>query len=226
MGRGASGINRRAGGGVSPITEPSNPIEDKNFDVSKQRPTNASFIENMNEAQLVREIARMERRVDSAERERDQAFNSASMRRFNEIGEMFPGGVGGAAVTPAYRRMVDRAMTQAQRGSEAMRRADNYTRQIDNLRRAYNDVKGSGLLVREAQTARAAVGGNLAGKWTRSNNAATDGTFGTLSGQVNGDFAISKVWGNYHVYRNGRDIGRFAKADEAKRLIEKYAGRR
>lgn len=220
MGRGRSRIRNRTA-----VAQPTNPIADSSFDVTKQKPTNATFTDNMNEAQLVREIERLERREASAERERDQAFNSGSVRRFNEVSEMFPGGVGGSAVTPAYRRMVDRAMAQTTRGVEAQRRADDYSRQIQNYTRAYNDVKDSGLLVHEARTARAAVGGNLAGKWTRSKNAATDSTFGALSGQVNGDFAISKVWGKYRVYRNGREIGAFDKSDSAKRIVEKYAGR-
>lgn len=220
MGRGRSGI----GGGTAAL-QPTNPIAEKGFDVTKQKPTNANFTDNMNEAQLIREMDRLERRIGSAERERDQAFNSGSVRRFNEVSEMFPGGVGGSAVTPAYRRMVDRAMDQTTKGVEAQRRADDYSRQLENYRRAYNDVKDSGLLVHEARTAKAAVGGNLAGKWTRSQNAGSDATFGTLSGQVNGDFGVSKVWGSYHVFRNGRLIGQFDKADTAKKLIEKYAGR-
>lgn len=227
MGRGRSkaGGGGRGGTRTTPIATPVDPVIDKGFDVTKQKPTRAAQTDNMNEAQLLQEIARAERRQSSAEREAEAAWNSGSVRRFNDVVEQFPGGVGGSAVTPAYRRMVERAGNQMIKGAQANERARENASAAERYRSALNDVKGTGLLVHEARTARAAVGGRLDGKWTRSKNAATDSTFGALAGQVNGDFAISKVWGSYHVYRNGRAIGRFDKADSAKRLVEKYAGK-
>lgn len=230
MGRGSSKIgsnNASSGAGASAAanTEPVNPIVDKDFDVTKQKPTNATDTDNMNEAQLLKEIAKAERRSDSAEREADAAFNSSSVQRFNDMSRMFPGGVGGSAVTPAYQRMVERSSNQILKGVAARERADSYNDRAERLRRAYEITKGSGLLVHEAKTARAAVGGRLDGKWTKTNNAFTDGTFGQIGGQKNGEFSIGKVWGSYQVFRGNRLIGRFGKAADAKAIIEKYAKR-
>ena len=230
MGRGASKIGSGAagaagGGNIATNAEPANPIIDKDFDVTKQKPTNATDTDNMNEAQLLKEIAKAERRSDSAEREADRAFNSSSVQRFNEVSQMFPGGVGGSAVTPAYQRMVERSSNQILKGVEARERAERYDNRAERLRQAYEITKGSGLLVHEARTARAAVGGRLDGKWTKTGNAFTDGTFGQIGGQKNGEFAIGKVWGSYQVYRGNRLIGRFGKAADAKAIIEKYAKR-
>lgn len=225
MGRGRSKVGGGSRGGGGALAQPVNPIADPDFDVTKQKPTNASFVDNMNEAQLLREIAKMERREASANREADAAFNSGSVQRFNQIAEQFPGGVGGSAVTPAYRRMVERAGNQMTKGVEARERAQNYAQTRERYQKALNDVKGSGLLVHEARTARAAVGGKLDGKWTKTDHAYTDRTFGRIPGQKNGEFTIGKSWAQYYVYRNGRAIGSFKKAGDAKKLIEKYANR-
>lgn len=218
MGRGSSKLS-----GVGRVSVPANPIADKNFDVTKQKPTNATDTDNMNEAQLLREISKMDRREASAEREANAAFNSGSVQRFNELSYQFPGGVGGSAVNRAYRNMVDRASAQMSKGVAAQERARGYSRQREIYQKALDDVRGSGLLVHEARTARAAVGGKLDGKWKRTDHAFTDGTFGKIAGQQNGDFTIGKAWGSYYVHRNGRPIGKFKKADSAKKLIEKYA---
>lgn len=230
-GRGATSSKGGSVGGAGGIgtaaedTTPTNPIEDKNFDVNKQIPTKATDLDNMNEAQLAREIIKLERRASGAEREAEAAFNSGSMRRFNEMSYQFPGGVGPSAVTASYRKMVDRAMSQAVKGVEAKKRAEDYAARAERYKKAYDVVKGSGLLVHEAKTARAAVGGKLDGKWTKTDNAYVDSTFGKISGQKNGDFTVGKSWASYHVYRGNRPIGKFNKAADAKAIIEKYASK-
>ena len=224
MGKGSSGISRNRAA-AAPPPAPVDPIADPDFDVTKQKPTKANFVDNMNEAQLLKEIEKEDRRAASAEREAEARFNSASLRRTEETFEAFPGGVGGSAVNSAYRRMVERGTNQIVQGVNAQNRADEHSRTAERYRRALNDVKGTGLLVHEARTARAAANGNLAGKWTRTDSAFVDSTFGKITGQKNGDFTIGKAWARYYVHMNGREIGKFEKAADAKKLIEKYAGR-
>lgn len=212
------------GRGAKANIQEKSPIVDKGFDVTKQKPTKAAFPENMNEAQLLKEIARMERRTASATREQENAYNSASLRRMEETFRAFPGGVGGSAVNDSYRKMVDRGTAQMRKGIEAGERATEYSRQLESYKKALQTVKGSGLLVHEAETARRAVGGTLDGKWTKST--VNDPTFGNIPAQKNGEFKVANNWGKYRIFRNDKEIGFANKAAEAKALIEKYAKRK
>ena len=223
MGKGSSGISRNRA--AAPPPAPVDPIVDPDFDVTKQKPTKANFVDNMNEAQLLKEIEKEDRRAASAEREADARLNSASAKRMFDTFDAFPGGVGGSAVNAAYHRMVDRGMNQVVKSVDARERANDHSKKAERYRRAYDDVKGTGLLVHEARTARAAANGNLAGKWTRTDSAFVDSTFGKIKGQKNGDFTVGYAWASYYVHMNGREIGKFDKAADAKKLIEKYAGR-
>lgn len=226
MGKGKSGLSKRIPAGTAAPPAPVDPIADPNFDVTKQKPTKATSTDNMNEAQLLQEIAKEERRAASAEREADARLNSGSAKRMFDTFDAFPGGVGGSAVNAAYHRMVDRGMNQVVKGVDARHRAEEHSQYAERYRKAYNDVKGTGLLVHEARTARAASSGKLEGKWTKTDSAFVDGTFGKIKGQKNGDFTIGKAWARYYVHMNGREIGKFEKAADAKRIIEKYAGRK
>ena len=200
MGRGASKAGAGGGGGGG-----KNPIADRNFDVSKQTPTKSPFIENMNEAQLRQEIASAGRRIAEAEREAREAYEKAGRLPIRAKGS------------------TDRSAPLIEQANLATRTAQDIKNKTDSYKKALETVKGSGLLVHEARTAREVASGKTDGKWTKTDRAFTDSTFGPIAGQKNGDFTIGKSWNSYRVYKNGKQIGQFSKASQAKAIVDKYA---
>lgn len=70
--------------------------------IGLMKPTNSKFIDDMNETQLLIEIRKAERGVNSAANEVERRSNTQSIQFFNDITTNYKGGVGGGAVNAKY----------------------------------------------------------------------------------------------------------------------------
>lgn len=111
-----------------------------------QKATRAVQIENMNEAQLNKEIAKAERVIDRAERQMEKSGQQTALGR--GLSEQFPLGVGGDGWTAARRRQFNRDTERTVRNAadftKAMQDRDNAQNRLNQLNKALEDVKGTG----------------------------------------------------------------------------------
>lgn len=113
---------------------------------SKQVPTKATAIENMNEAQIDIEIRRRNRSLGLAQ---------SAMARYGTPSQYqqamlasFPLGAGGSGWTQARidqrNRDIVQSVENARKFTEAYDRAQSLQRQIENLQNAKKDIAGTG----------------------------------------------------------------------------------
>lgn len=181
------------------------------------KPTHARQIEDMNELQLEREIAKLERWTEGSRKEVARRSNTQSMRFFNDISENFPGGVGGSAVNSKYRRMQDRFDSDMGKLIEAREKLDSRTERLERMKDAYDKVKGTGKTLRTVATATASKGN---GSWTKT----TISIYGdTVKGERMGDYVVAKPFFTYNLYdsRTGKKIKTFKSKKAAKEYAEK-----
>lgn len=181
------------------------------------KPTHARQIEDMNELQLEREIAKLERWTEGSRKEVARRSNTQSMRFFDDIAENFPGGVGGSAVDAKYRRMQERFDSDMGKLIEAREKLDSRTERLERMKDAYDKVKGTGKTLRTVATATASKGN---GKWAKT----TISIYGeTVKGERMGDYVVAKPFYTYNIYdaRTGKQIKTFKSKKAAKEYAEK-----
>lgn len=189
----------------------------KGRNAQQLKPTHARQIEDMNELQLEREIAKMERWTEGSRKEVARRSNTQSMRFFNDMAQNFPGGVGGSAVDAKYRRMQDRFDSDMGKLIEARGKYSERTERLDKMKNAYDKVKGTGKTLRTVATATASKG---SGKWDKT----TFTTLGkTVKGEKMGDYIVAKPFYTYNIYdaRTGKKIKTFKSKKAAKEYAEK-----
>lgn len=170
-----------------------------------QQPTHAYQIQDMNEAQLLKEIPKLERSVRSALKEVERASNTSSMRFFNDIREHFPDGVGGSAVDSKYKKMQERYRNDMGKLVEAQQKHTDRAERLQEMKDAYKKIKGTGKTLRTVAMATASKGN---GTWTKT-------TFTTLGKTVNaqkmGNLIAAKPFYTYNLYdaRTGNQIKTF-----------------
>lgn len=181
----------------------------------EQKPTHARQIQDMNEAQLIREIARLERQVSASQKEVERAKNTQSMRFFREVGEAFPGGVGGSAIDARYRRMQERNDRDMQKLIEAERKHSQRSDVLQRMKDALEKVRGTGKTLRTVATATASKGN---GTWEKT----TITYLGkTVKGEKMGDYVVAKPFFTYNLFdaRTGKKIRTF----KSKKAAQAYA---
>ena len=186
-------------------------------EIVQQKPTHARQIADMNEAQLEREIAKLERWTGASEREVQRASNTQSMRFFRDIGEAFPGGVGGSAVNAKYRRMQERNDSDMRKLIEAQEKLSSRQERLEKMKDAYSKVKGTGKTLRTVATATASKGN---GKWEKT----TIKIYGDpVKGSRMGDYVVAKPFFTYNLYdaRTGKQIKTFKSKKAAMAYAEK-----
>ena len=174
-------------------------------------------IADMNEAQLEREIAKLERYTAASAREVDRANNTQSMRFFRDIGEAFPGGVGGSAVNAKYRRMQERNDRDMQKLIEAQTKYSRRQETLQRMKDALEKVRGTGKTLRTVATATASKGN---GTWVKT----TFTHLGkTVTGTRMGDYVVAKPFYTYNLYdaRTGKQIKTFKSKKAAMEYAEK-----
>lgn len=239
-GRGSKSGKRGAGGGgfgeQEPITQEKRQAQEeqarqayeaeqkrleeerkKQAEQEEQKPTHARQIADMNEAQLEREIARLEQWTAASQREVDRINNSESMRFFRGIGEQFPGGVGGSAVDGRYRRMQERNDRDMQKLIEAQGTLSRRQETLQKMRDALEQIRGTGKTLRTVATATASKG---SGTWSKTEIQ----IYGKpVKGSRMGDYVVAKPFFTYNLYdaRTGKQIKTFKSKKAAMEYAEK-----
>lgn len=171
----------------------------------KQTPTHARNIQDMNEAQLDREIALRERWVAAEEREINRLKNSSGIKDAEDLMARFPGGVGGSAVNSRYRRIFDSYDNAMTKLAETQAKYDRNTAALAEMKAAKEAIKGTGTTLRTVATATASKGN---GEWKKT-------TFNDGGTKVNakemGDYIAAKPFFTYNLYdkRTGNRIRTF-----------------
>lgn len=181
------------------------------------KPTHARQIEDMNELQLEREIAKLERWAEGSRKEVERRSNTQSMQFFDDISKNFSGGVGGSAVNAKYRRMQDKWFNDMGKLSEAQEKYKNRSERLDKMKDAYKKIKGTGKTLRTVATATASKG---SGKWEKT----TIKIYGDpVKGERMGDYVVAKPFYTYNIYdaRTGKQIKTFKSKKAAKEYAEK-----
>ena len=190
----------------------------------KQKATNARDIENMNEAQLDKEIAKTQRTIDRLDAVMDK--NSLDSAESRAMREAFPLGVG--MRTAAQQRK------QAAINERDVQRAKAYTDALDSktaaetrlkaLQDAKKKVKGTGKTqkqIREEKTKKAVASTPKTLTWKTTQK----------GGWVNGGYApkiikagnveIHSFGGVHELWKDGKQIGRTDKLSKAKAAAER-----
>ena len=189
----------------------------KGRNAGQLKPTHARQIEDMNELQLEREIAKLERWTEGSRKEVARRSNTQSMRFFNDMAQSFPGGVGASAVDSKYRRMQDKFDSDMGKLIEARGKLDSRTERLERMKDAYGKVKGTGKTLRTVATATASKGN---GTWTKT----TISIYGdAVKGEKMGDYVVAKPFYTYNIYdaRTGKKIKTFKSKKAAKEYAEK-----
>lgn len=190
----------------------------------KQKATNARDIENMNEAQLNKEIAKTQRNIDRLDAVMNK--NSLDSAESRAMREAFPLGVG--MRTEAQKRKQaaanERDVKKAVAFTDAMDSKKAAETRLTALEKAKKQVKGTGKTQKQinAEKAKKAVESTpktLTWKTTQK------------GGWVNGGYApkimkagnveIHSFGGIYELWKDGKQIGRTDKLSKAKAAAER-----
>ena len=194
--------------------------------VGEQQATKATQIENMNEAQLNKEIARAERAVARAERQMEKSGQPTAYSK--ALGEAFPLGAGGDGWTAARRRQLNRDTEKTVRNAgeftKALQDRDSAQSRLDRLNEALNEVKGTGKTqsqIREERVQNEVKNTKSTLKWKTVQQSSFNGSSYTPKIIKAGDYEIHGSSGLYTIYKNGRMIGRTDKLSKAKAYAER-----
>ena len=175
--------------------------------------TNARNIENMNEAQLNRELGIAKRKLKKAQDDRrrygGETSEDAAMR------EAFPLGAGGMSRAEAQRyagQKSEQSLERSKKLSDAIEREAQQERRIDALEKAKRDVAGTGKTQKDLATERKkTAAGELKWKTTKSGNKTTYSADGITITHVGG--------GMYHFIAPNGNRYSFAKLSDAKEAV-------
>lgn len=208
MGRGSSGVSGAGSGNNS-------------------KPTKARDIENMNEAQLDKEIKDARANISRAEKimGKNNITNTADAKAMQDA---FPLGVGGdgwsAERTKARNKGLERDVVKAKAYTEAYTQKETSETRLKNLENAKKQVAGTGKTLKQIREE----------KQTQAiKNTAKTLTWKTTQkgGWVNGaykpkiisagEFEIHGSDGLYSIFKNGTLLGRTDKLSKAKAYVER-----
>lgn len=182
--------------------------------------THARAIENMNEAQLNKEIKREQSRLNSAKRTESKVLRSID-RSFSEA---FPLGSGGLKKSEANRIVGKESVSSLNKSSkvaQAIKNQESAQRRLDALEKAKKAVKGTGKTLKQiSQEKMKATPQTM--KWTQTKE---KGQFGNVTVRKSGDITIRSTGGSHFIYKNGKRVGMTSKLSDAKSLAERLKKR-
>lgn len=208
MGRGSSGVGGAASGNNS-------------------KPTKARDIENMNEAQLDKEIKDARANISRAEKimSKNNITNNAAAKAMQDA---FPLGVGGdgwsAERVKARNKGLERDVVKAKAYTEAYTQKEASETRLKNLENAKKQVAGTGKTlkqIREEKQAQAIKNTAKTLTWkTTQKGGWVNGAYKPKIISA-GEFEIHGSDGLYSIFKNGTLLGRTDKLSKAKAYVER-----
>ena len=192
-----------------------------------QTPTKAIQIENMNEAQLKREIAKSNKKLERLQK----TMNANLGGNTPNVGLIPLNQLNGynykTKNSAEARRKADKQMTSTVNKAVAQTKAkteyDAEKKHNDALNKALNTVKGTGKTINQIKDEKLAnVAKNSTIKWEKSTQ---KGQFGNVTVRKSGDFEIRTTGGTSFIYKNGKQIGMTNKLKDATAFVELYKKR-
>ena len=186
-----------------------------------QKPTNARATENMNEAQLNKEISAIDRRLATLQRQRQQIVPSSMD---NTMREAFPLGSGGLKREQAERlagRLAEQSASKGRKLENIINEQDGLIKRREAFERARKEVKGTGKTQSELAAERAAREAQAASgrKWTTVSKAERTGSSYKPKVIRSGDYEIRGTT----VFYQGKEYARFGNLKTAKAAVERHA---
>ena len=187
--------------------------------------TNARSIENMNEAQLDKEISNLQDKIknldSSMSRSLEESGYSKSMR------EAFPLSAGGDGWSKAGRSRQEKERTvslkKAKNYVDARAQKETAAKRLSELQKAKKQVSGTGKtqsqLSKSAKAAATKSGDALKWKTTNKGGYTSDG--GYMSKEISaGSYKIRGSSGVFRIYDGSKQIGGASKLSDAKAFVE------
>ena len=187
--------------------------------------TNARSIENMNEAQLDKEISNLQDKIknldSSMSRSLEESGYSKSMR------EAFPLSSGGDGWSKAGRSRQEKERTaslkKAKNYVDARAQKEAAAKRISELQKAKKQVSGTGKtqsrLSKSAKAAATKSGDAL--KWKTTNKGGYTADGGYMSKEISaGSYKIRGSSGVFRIYDGSKQIGGASKLSDAKAFVE------
>lgn len=187
--------------------------------------TNARSIENMNEAQLDKEISKLQDKIKnldaSMSRNLEESGYSKSMR------EAFPLSSGGDGWSKAGRSRQEKERTaslkKAKNYVDARAQKETAAKKLSELQKAKKQVSGTGKtqsqLSKSAKAAATKSGDALKWKTTNKGGYMSDG--GYMSKEISaGSYKIRGSSGVFRIYDGSKQIGGASKLSDAKAFVE------
>lgn len=187
--------------------------------------TNARSIENMNEAQLDKEISNLQDKIkkldSSMSRSLEESGYSKSMR------EAFPLSSGGDGWSKASRSRQEKERTaslkKAKNYVDARAQKETAAKRLSELQKAKKQVSGTGKtqsqLSKSAKAAATKSGDALKWKTTNKGGYTSDG--GYMSKEISaGSYKIRGSGGVFRIYDGSKQIGGASKLSDAKAFVE------
>ncbi len=194
-------------------------------------PTNAKSVENMNEAQLDREIAKTKEKINRLDSSMNKNLEQSGYSR--SLQEAFPLGTGGDGWSKSGIRRQEREQSASLKKAVAFTKARTEKKAAENhlkeLQRAKKQVSGTGKtqsqLSKEIKAA--AVKSSTALKWKTTNKGGYSSDGGYTSKEISaGNFKIRGSGGLYRVYEGSKQIGGASKLSDAKAFVEIWRKRK
>lgn len=196
--------------------------------VGAQKATNARTIENMNEAQLDKEIARQNAIISRAEKSM-QKNNITNSQHAQAMQNAFPLGVGGdgwsAERRRAQLRSIESDTRKAANYAQAYDAKRNAEARLKSLTDAKNEIKGTGKTqsqIREEKAKQAVANTKNTLKWITTQKGGFTANGGYQPKVIKaGVFEIHGSNGLYTIYKNGKRVGSTDKLSKAKAYAER-----
>lgn len=187
--------------------------------------TKARNVENMNEAQLDKEISKLQDKIQnldaSMSRNLEESGYSKAMR------DAFPLSSGGAGWSTAGKTIQERERTaslkKAKNYVDARTQKEAAAKKLSVLQKAKKQVSGTGKTQRQlSKSAKAAVtkSGNTL-KWKTTNKGGYTADGGYMSKEISaGSYKIRGSSGVFRIYDGSKQIGGASKLSDAKAFVE------
>lgn len=179
---------------------------------SKASASNAKSIENMNEAQLKREISKTTSQINKISKELEK-YNIK-----DEYNGQFPLGVGFRSDSQ-YVRNIEKSVRNASKYTDLAKQLENLNTKNNRYKNALNSIKGTGKS--QSQIKKEAINkiaSSSTTKWSKSKiNGGTSYT--------SGEYRINNVEGTSFIYRNNESIGMADSLKKAKAYVDVYKKR-
>lgn len=187
--------------------------------------TNARSIENMNEAQLDKEISKLQGKIKNLDSSMSSSLEESGYSK--SMREAFPLSSGGDGWSKAGRSRQEKERTasleKAKNYVDARAQKETAAKRLSELQKAKKQVSGTGKtqsqLSKSAKAATAKSGDALKWKTTNKGGYTSDG--GYMSKEISaGSYKIRGSSGVFRIYDGSKQIGGASKLSDAKAFVE------